>query len=41
MYLVQEYKDVDLENSTYKRANISRLLTDNKVKRVVGKLRRV
>ena len=39
--VVQEYKDVDLDNSTYKRADISRLLTDDEVKGVVEKLRRV
>ena len=39
--VVQEYKDVDLDNSTYKRADISRLLTDDEVKGLVGKLKRV
>ena len=38
---VQEYKDVDLDDSTYKRAAISRLPTDDEVKDVVGKLKRV
>ena len=38
---VQEYRDVDLDDSTYKRAAISRLLRDVKVKDVVGKLKRV
>ena len=38
---VQEHKHVDLDDGTYKRADISRLLTDNEVKHVVGKLKRV
>ena len=38
---VQEYRDVDLDDSTYKRAAISRLLRDDEVKDVVGKLKRV
>ena len=38
---VQEYKDVDLDDGTYKRVDISRLLTDNEAKHVVGKLKRV
>ena len=38
---VQEYRDVDLDGSTYKRAAISRLLRDDEVKDVVGKLKRV
>ena len=38
---VQEYKDVDLDDGTYKRVDISRLLTDDEVKHVVGKLKRV
>ena len=31
---VQEYRDVDLDGSTYKRAAISRLLRDDEVKDV-------
>ena len=38
---VQEYKDVDLDDSMYKRSAISRLLTNDEVKGVVGKLNRV
>ena len=38
---VQEYSDVDLNHGTYKRADISRLLTDDEVKDVVGKQKRV
>ena len=38
---VQEYKDVDLDNDTYERAAISRLLTDDEVKDIAGKLKRV
>ena len=38
---VQEYRNVDLDDSTYKRAAISRLLRDDEVKNVVGKLKRV
>ena len=38
---VQEYRDVDLDCSTYKRAAISRLLRDDEVKDVVGKLKRI
>ena len=39
--IVQEYKNDDLDDSTYKRAAISRLLRDDKVKDVGGKLKRV
>ena len=35
VYVVQEYKDIELDNCTYKRADISRLLTDDKVKGVL------
>ena len=38
---VQEYRDVDLDDSTYKRAAISKLLRDDEVKDVVGKLKSV
>ena len=38
---VQEYVDVDMDDGSYKRADISRLLTDDEVKAVVGKLKRV
>ena len=38
---VQGYKDVDLDDGTYKRADISRLLTDDEVKHVVGKLKTI
>ena len=38
---VQEYSDVDLDDSTYKRAAISRLLRDDEVKDALGKLERV
>ena len=38
---VQEYSDVDLDDDTHKRADISRLLTDDEVKDVVGILKRV
>ena len=38
---VQEYRDVDLDNDTYKRADISRLLTNDKVKGVFGRLKRL
>ena len=37
---VQEYRDVNLDDSTYKRAAISRLLRDDEVIDVVGKLKR-
>ena len=38
---VQEYSDVDLDDATHKRADISRVLTDDEVKDVVGMLKRV
>ena len=38
---VQEYSNIDLDHGTYKRADISILLTDDEVKDVVGKLKRV
>ena len=38
---VQEYSDVNLGDGRHKRADISRLLRDDKVKDVVGKLKRV
>ena len=38
---VQEYSDVDLDDGRHKRADISRLLRDDEVKDVVGKLKRV
>ena len=38
---VQEYRDVDLDNGTYKRADISRLLTNDKAKGVFGRLKRL
>ena len=38
---VQEYRDVDRDVSMYQRAAISRLLRDDEVKEVVGKLKRV
>ena len=38
---VQEYRAVDLDDSTYKRAATSRLLRDDEVKDVVGKMKRV
>ena len=38
---VQEYSDVDLDNGRHKRADICRLLRDDEVKDVVGKLKRV
>ena len=38
---VQEYKDVDLNDASHKKAAISRLLTDSEVKYVVGKLKRL
>ena len=38
---VQEYADVDRNNGSYKRSDIRRLLTDDEVKDVVGKLKRV
>ena len=41
MSAVQEYRDVDLDVNTYKRAAISRLLTDDEVKDVLGKMKRV
>ena len=37
----QEYRDVDLDDGRNKRADISRLLRDDEVKDVVGKLKRV
>ena len=39
--VVQEYKDVDLDDSIHKRVDISRLLTDDGLKGVGGKLKRV
>ena len=38
---VQEYADVDMDDGSYKRADISRLLTADQVKDVFGKLKRV
>ena len=38
---VQEYSDVDLGDGRHKRGGISRLLKDDEVKDVVGKLKRV
>ena len=38
---VQEYADVDMDDGSYKRTDISRLPTDDEVKNVVGKLKRV
>ena len=38
---VQEYVDVDVDGGSYTRADISRLLTDDEVKDVVGKLKKV
>ena len=38
---VQEYQDVDLNDKSYKKAAISRLLTDGETKYVVGKLKRI
>ena len=38
---VQEYSDVDLDDGRHKRADISRLLRDDEVKDVVGKLKRL
>ena len=38
---VQEYSDVNLNDGRHKRADISRLLTDDGVKYVVGQLKRV
>ena len=35
------YRHVDLDDNTYKRTAISRLLTDDEVKDVVGKLKMV
>ena len=39
--VVQEYVYVDMDDDSYKRADISRFLTDDEVKDVVGKLKRV
>ena len=38
---VQENRDVDLDDNTHKKAPISRLLIDDEIKDVVGKLKRV
>ena len=38
---VHEYKDVDLNDKSYKKADISRLLTDGETKYVVGNLKRI
>ena len=38
---MQENSDVDLDDSRHKPADISRLLRDDEVKDVVGKLKRV
>ena len=38
---VQEYTDVDLDDGTHKRADTSRLLTDDEAKHIAGKLKRV
>ena len=38
---VQEYRDVDLDDSTYTRGAISRLLRDDEVKHEMEKLKRV
>ena len=35
------YNTADLDNDTYKRTDINRLLTDDEEKDVVGKLKRV
>ena len=37
----EEYADVNMDDGSYKRADISRLLTDDEVKGVVRKLKRV
>ena len=37
----QEYVDVDMDDGSCERADISRLLTDEEVKDVAGKLKRV
>ena len=38
---LQEYSNVDLDDGRHKRADISRLLTNDEVNDVVGKLKRV
>ena len=38
---MQEYSNVDLDNGGHKRADISRLITDDEVKDGVEKLKRV
>ena len=38
---VQEYSDVDLHNTAHKKGDIRRILTDDEVNDVVGKLKRV
>ena len=38
---VQEYSNVDLDDGTHKGTDIRRLLVDDEVKDVVGKLKRV
>ena len=38
--VIQEYKDVDLDDNTHKKTDISRLLTDGEVKHVMENLKR-
>ena len=39
--MIQEYNHVDLNDATHKRVDISRILIDDEVEYVVGKLKRV
>ena len=41
MIILKQYRDVDLGDSTYKRAAISRLLRYDELKNVVGNLKRI
>ena len=38
---VQEYRDIDLDDNTYKKEDISRLLTDDVMEDIVGKSKSV
>ena len=38
---VQEYEDVNLHETLYKKGSVSQIVTDKKVMNVIGKLKRV
>ena len=39
--LVQDYEDVDLHNTFYKKGSVSRIVTGEEVMNVIGQLKRV